>query len=125
MSTTAIIADTSIWIDHINRGDSELIAQLKRRRILLHPMIVAEIALGSIARRKLALGELTILPQAAVASHSEVMAMIEWLQLSKSGIGYVDAHLLAATRQISGCRLWSRDRRLRAQAERLEVAYAP
>jgi len=125
MAVAPIIADSSIWIDHLNRSDAELATQLKRRNIALHPMIIGEIALGSIANRHIVLEELHALPQAKPASHAEVMAMIEWLELFNSGIGYVDAHLLAAARQLSNGRLWTRDKRLRAQAERLELAFSP
>ncbi len=123
MKTACVLVDSSIWIDHINNGDAELANQLKRRRVALHPMIIGEVALGSIANRQVVLDELKILPQVQPASHAEVMAMIEWLALFNCGIGYVDAHLLAATRQMSEGRLWTRDKRLHAQAERLGVAY--
>lgn len=125
MAAAHIIADSSIWIDHINKGDAELTAQLKRRRIALHPMIIGEVALGSIANRRIVLDELHALPQAKPASHAEVMAMIEWLRLFNRGIGYVDVHLLASTRQLPNGRLWTRDKQLHAQAEQLGVAYAP
>jgi predicted nucleic acid-binding protein len=123
MATADIIADSSIWIDHINKGDPELAAQLKRRRIALHPMIIGEVALGSITRRAAVLEELSALPQVTPASHAEVMAMIEWLELFNRGIGYVDVHLLAAARQLPGGQLWTRDNALQAQAKRLGIAY--
>ena len=46
-----------------------------------------------------------------MASDSEVLMMIEQQQLMGRGIGYIDAHLLAAAR-LSGCPLWTHDRRL-------------
>ena len=52
-------------------------------------------------------------------------AMIEWLKLFNTGLGYVDVHLLAATQQLTQGLLWTRDKRLHAQAERLGVAFAP
>ncbi len=125
MIAASIIADSSIWIDHINKGDAELAGLLKRGRILLHPMVIGEVALGSITQRQVILEQLQALPQALPASHAEVMAMIEWLDLFSSGIGYVDAHLLASARQVGSGRIWTRDKRLHAQAERLGVAYAP
>lgn len=125
MAGTQVIADSSIWIDHIRRSEPQLAMLLKRRSLLLHPMIVAEIALGSIANRAIMLEELQILPQAKPASHAEVMAMIEWLKLFGRGIGYVDAHLLAAVLQLTDGRLWTRDKRLLKQAQRLGVAFAP
>lgn len=120
-----VVVDSSIWIDFINKGDSDLAELLKHRRVRLHPMVVAEIALGSIRQRVFVLEELNALPNVDAASHSEVMAMIEWLKLFGMGIGYVDAHLLAATRQLPSALLWTRDKRLREQAERLDVSYAP
>ena len=125
MSTRRVLADSSIWIDHINRGDPDLAAIIRRRRVLLHEMVIGEIALGSLRRRAFTLTELAILPQAPTVSHSEVLEMIERQGLHGVGIGYVDAHLLAAARAVGDCALWTRDKRLHAQAERLEVAYAP
>jgi predicted nucleic acid-binding protein len=125
MARASIIADSAIWIDHLRKGDADLSSQLKRGRIVLHPMIVGEVALGSLANRRQVLEELRALPQARPASHSEVMAMIEWLKLFNTGLGYVDVHLLAATQQLSNGLLWTPDKRLQAQAERLGVAFAP
>lgn len=125
MGSAHIIADSSIWIDHINKKNADLAAELKRGSILLHPMIIAEVALGSIANRAVVLEELRALPQARPAAHDEVMAMIDWLDLFNRGIGYVDVHLLAAARQLPAGRLWTGDKRLAAQAERLEIAFSP
>ena len=49
-----------------------------------------------------------------------MLAVIERHELFGSGIGYVDAQLLAATRLTGDAWLWTRDRRLRAAAERLD-----
>jgi predicted nucleic acid-binding protein len=125
MPAPHILVDTSIWIDHLNKGDEGLADLLKRRRLLMHPMIVGEIALGSTKKQAFMLDDLNALPQLAVVSHPEVLAMIGWLKLGGSGVGYVDAHLLAAIRQISNGRIWTRDKRLRAQTERLDVAFQP
>jgi predicted nucleic acid-binding protein len=125
MTAPRIIADTGIWIDHINKGDAALAMLLRRRQIALHAMIIGEVALGSLPNRKSLLEELRALPQAKPASHPEVMAMIEWSDLFNCGIGYVDAHLLASARQLTDGQLWTRDKRLHAQAERLGIAYAP
>lgn len=125
MANPSIIADSSIWIDHFNKGQPQLAPLLRRRRIALHPMILGEIALGSITNRQKVLEELHTLPQARPASHAEVMAMIEWLKLFNSGLGYVDVHLLAATQQLQHGFLWTGDKSLHAQAEGLGVAYVP
>ena len=125
MTPVIVVADSSVWIDHINQGDAELEALLRRNRIAMHPMIYAEVALGSIVRRKALLAELRELPQIAAVPHVEVVAMIEWLEMFNKGIGYVDAHLLAATHLAHGHLLFTRDKRLKAQAEQLDIAYQP
>ena len=60
---------------------------------------------------------------AATATIAEVAAFIEWANLYATGVDYVDAHLLTSARLSTGTRLWTRDKRLRAQAERLQLAY--
>jgi predicted nucleic acid-binding protein len=57
-----------------------------------------------------------------VARDAEVLLMIEGHQLMGRGIGYVDAHLLAAAR-LCRCTLWSRDRRLAAIAAEQGIAF--
>lgn len=117
-----ILVDTSIWIDHLRSGEPRLAALLHDGQVLTHPWVVGEIALGRLQRRSETLGLLDNLPGADVATDSEVRRLIEVEQLGGRGIGYVDAHLLAATRLTVGARLWSRDRRLTAVAVQLGVA---
>lgn len=62
------------------------------------------------------------LPQAVIATDSEVLGFIGRNALSGTGIGYVDAHLLASVRLMPGSTLWSRDRRLAVVAHRLGLA---
>jgi len=38
-----------------------------------------------------------------------------------TGIGYVDAHLIAAVKLTAGARLWTRDRKLGLVAERIGI----
>jgi hypothetical protein len=118
-----VLVDSSIWIDHINGGDHGLADLLRRRKVLVHPMVIGEVALGSIRNRAMVLAELRQLPASATASHAEVLAMIEWAKLHESGLGLVDAHLLAASRLTEGGQIWTRDKRLHAQAERFGLAY--
>jgi predicted nucleic acid-binding protein len=125
MPRNPVLVDSSIWIDQINEGHPGLNDLLRQRRVLMHPMVYTEIALGSITRRKQVLEELRELPHVAVSSHSEVLAMIEWMEIYNAGIGYVDTHLLAAAKQASNCLLWTKDKRLLAQAKRFDIAYSP
>ena len=120
-----ILADTSIWIDHLRVGDHALAACLDEGQVLMHPFIIGELACGNLRNRAQLLALWRRLPQALVATHTEVMYFIEQQNLMGSGIGYVDAHLLTSAR-ISGARgLWTRNRRLAALATALGCAVEP
>jgi predicted nucleic acid-binding protein len=113
-----ILVDTSVWIDHFRAGDAALTALLNQGRVLMHPFVLGELALGNFRRRD-ALDALRILPSAVAATDGEVLDFIERNALFGLGIGYVDAHLLAAVRLTPGASLLTRDNRLAAVAERL------
>lgn len=117
-----ILVDTSIWIDHLRTGDSQLSALLQESHVLAHPWVTGELALGHLSRRGEILGLLRNLPQATVATDGEVLTLIDNQQLFGLGIGYVDAHLLAATVLTPGARLWTRDKRLAAVAMKRGLA---
>ena len=104
----------------MRRSELRLVGLLSDERVLIHPFVTAEVALGSIARRDAVIAVLDALPQAPVATHDEVMCLVEREHLHGLGIGYVDVHLLASTR-LAGAMLWTRDRRLNAAAERLGI----
>ena len=117
-----IIVDTSVWIDHLKSSDPVLADLLGKGRVLAHSFVTGELALGSLRQRRTVLESLHDLPQATLASDDEVMMLIEREQLYGLGIGFVDAHLLAAVRLTSGALLWTRDRRLRQAATRLGLS---
>jgi len=119
-----ILVDTSIWADHFGRRNADLDSLIRREILLCHEFVTAEIALGNLADPEGTLWMLEALPQARVASHTELMCFIRSAGLSGSGIGFVDAHLLAACR-LSDAQLWTRDKRLRIQADALGVCWVP
>ena len=118
-----ILADTSIWADHFDRRKRTLAGLLAREEVLGHPFVTAELALGNLADWSDTVAMLELLPQARVARPTELMILIEQEKLQGSGIGFVDAHLLASCR-LSGALLWTRDKRLVAQAERLDCSWS-
>ena len=120
-----ILVDSSIWVDHLRRGDATLARLLDDGRVLAHPFVVGELALGSLRQRELILMALQNLPQAMVASDTEVLRFINQQALYGLGIGYVDAHLLASARLTAGGSLWTRNKRLQAVAHRLGLTAAP
>ena len=122
-----MLVDTSVWVDHLRRGDAQLASALERGQVLMHPFVVGELACGSLAERATVLELLQQLPAAVVADGDEVLGFIEQHALHNKGIGYIDVHLLAATALTPGARLWTRDKRLlvAAHALGLELADAP
>jgi len=118
-----ILVDTSVWVDHFHEGDPLLAGLLDSGEILAHPWVTGELALGHLRGRAEILRSLGHLPQATVATAAELLGFIERHELFGIGIGYVDAQLLAATKLTDDARLWTRDRRLRSAAERLDAAY--
>jgi predicted nucleic acid-binding protein len=116
-----ILADTSIWIDHLRAGNKKLRWHLDQGQIVIHPFIIAELALGSLRDRAKTLALLDLLPQIKVAQLSEVRQMIEARRLYSLGIGLTDAHLIASVFISSPTLLWTRDQRLRKAAETLGI----
>ncbi|MEG3143748.1 type II toxin-antitoxin system VapC family toxin [Sphingomonas sp. RT2P30] len=119
-----LLADTSVWIDHLRHDDAQLRASLLAHDILCHPFIIGEIAMGSLKDRAIVLRFLKHLPGARPAKDDEVFDLIERHRLFSRGLGYVDAHLLAATMLTPEALLWTRDQRLHDAATRLNVAAA-
>lgn len=117
-----ILADTSLWIDHLRRGHSGLAQFLVRGEVLGHSLVIGELACGSLKNRAALLELLDRLPKATECTHEEARAFIEKEKLMSLGIGIVDVHLLASAR-LSRSRLWTLDRRLAAVAGRLGVAF--
>jgi predicted nucleic acid-binding protein len=116
-----ILADTSVWIEHFRSGNKELRKALNEGRIVIHPYIVAELALGSLRERSRTLAMLDLLPQVRVAQLNELRRMIEARRLYGLGIGLTDAHLLASVFINPPALLWTRDQRLRRVAETFGV----
>jgi predicted nucleic acid-binding protein len=118
-----ILLDTSVWIDHLRQGDAQVVSVLQSGLVLTHPFVIGELACGQLKSRTEVLGLLAALPQARVAQDQEVLFFIERHGLMGRGIGYIDAHLLAATALTEDARLWTRDKRLDALAREFELAY--
>lgn len=117
-----ILADTSIWIDHLRAPSERLQDLLDRRQILIHPFVVGELALGTMRHRSRTMFALKRLPMVSVSQDREVLALIDNQRLHGRGIGYVDAHLLASTLITPEALIWSGDRRLTAVARDLAIA---
>lgn len=118
-----ILADTSVWIDHLRRRNDEFAQMLTDGRILVHSLVIGELALGNLKPREVVLKSLRDMTFAMQAGDEEVMQFIDEHRLHGRGIGFVDAHLLASAR-LSSAKLFTRDRKLLAIAVPLGLAYA-
>jgi predicted nucleic acid-binding protein len=117
-----ILVDTSVWIDYLRSGDAELAQRLQQGQVLMHPMVLGELALGNLQDRQLLLRLWQALPSMLIATDAQVLAAIEAHNLMGTGIGWIDAHLLTAVLFASDVQLWTRDKRLRNLAETLNLA---
>lgn len=120
-----ILVDASVWIAHFRLPSERLLELLKSEQVLGHPFVVGEVGLGTLRNRHETLLLLSELPAAQAARDREVMQLVERRRLFGRGIGYVDAHLLAATLLTPETMLWSLDRRLMEAARDLGVAALP
>ena len=116
-----ILVDTSVWVDHLRHGNSLLSEQLQSGTVLCHPLIVAELSLGTLKSREDVLSLLADLPTGVTASTAEVRHIIEERQLYGRGVGVIDVHLVACCLMTSGTSLWTREKRLNAVAADLRI----
>lgn len=121
---TGVLVDTSVWVDHFRRRNEALVGLLARDLVLMHPMVLGELACGTPPERSRTLVDLADLRPAQQASLREVMAFIDREQLYGLGCGLIDLTLLASTRLTASAVLWTLDRRLAALAARQGVALA-
>lgn len=116
-----ILADTSVWVEHLRHGEPRLASLLTAGEVLCHPFIVGELACGNLRRRVEILDLLASLPALGKAGAAEVLHLIETHRLHGKGLGLIDMHLLAAcvlARRV----LWTHDHRLAKAARRLGVS---
>ncbi len=120
-----VLIDTSVWIDHLHRADQHMGLLLENDQVIMHPMVIGELALGHLANRQRALEDLADMPEISVATQEEFLYLIDTYRLMGTGISYVDANLLASVVAHGDTKLWSRDRRLNQVAIMFDVAYKP
>ena len=117
-----VLVDTSVWVDHLRKGNQSFSALLEEGRILCHPLVIGELACGNLRNRKEILELLTALPQASSAKFEEALVFLESENLHGRGLGWIDVQLLASA-MLSGCPLWTLDRRLARAARELGGGY--
>lgn len=119
-----VLVDTSVWVEHLRKGNNHLAALLEESRAVCHSFVIGELACGNLKNREEILKLLKALDGAALAEHEEVMRFIETHELMGKGLGYIDMHLLASAR-LSQIPLWTLDKRLDEAASLLGLKYEP
>jgi len=117
-----ILVDTSVWIDHLRRGDNHLADLLLADVVACHPFVVGELACGGIQNREEFLSLLSALPMLPKVSDSELLGFIDGQSLMGRGLGLIDIHLLASC-MLSRTSIWTRDARLAEAAHRLGLIH--
>lgn len=120
---TGVLVDTSVWVDHFRQHNSALTKLLEADMVLMHPMVLGELACGTPPARAQTLADIERLQQTQQASLREVLDFIDREKLYGLGCGLVDMLLLASTLMTPGIALWTLDKRLCALAERFKVLH--
>ncbi len=115
-----ILVDTSVWIDHFRKSSSRLTDLLNEEKVLVHPLVIGELACGNLKNRTEIIALLHALPQASQADDSEILFFLEQHNLHGRGVGLIDVHLLASC-LLGECFLWTADKRLIAIGKQLRI----
>lgn len=116
-----VLVDTSVWVEHLRRGEPRLASLLGATEVLCHPFIVGELACGNLRKRGEILELLAALPSLGKATDDEVLLFIERNRLQGRGLGLIDMHLLASC-ATARTPLWTLDTKLRKAAAEVGVA---
>ncbi|MBU9766366.1 type II toxin-antitoxin system VapC family toxin [Mycobacterium sp. TNTM28] len=117
-----ILVDTSVWIDHLHAAETRLVRLLGADEIGCHPLVVEELALGSIKQRDVVLDLVANLYRFPPVTHSEVLHLVERRRLWGRGLSATDVNLLGSVALVDGAQLWTRDKRLKAACGEVGVA---
>lgn len=116
-----VLVDTSVWVDHLRRGNPALAELLEDGQVVCHPFVIGELACGNLRGRDEILRLLAALAAAPLAAHDEVLSFVQRERLHGRGLGWIDVHLLASAR-LMPCPLWTLDKGLKTAAQRLSVS---
>ena len=117
-----ILADTSVWIDHLRNQNPVMEKRLANGQVVMHPFVVAEIALGSLRNRQQRLADMESLLEVRVAMIGEVRHMIEAHALYSKDIGLTDASLIASCLLTPGTELWTLDSAMERAAKLVGIS---
>ncbi|MGB0992479.1 MAG: type II toxin-antitoxin system VapC family toxin [Akkermansiaceae bacterium] len=120
-----ILADTNIWCNYFRSGDDTLSQLIEFDFLTTHPLVIGELAVGNLPKRKQTIVDLHTLPRVKSASYKETFYLLEENKLWGKGLQWNDLLILAAVVTSPDTLLWTRDKRLAAAAAEFSVSYSP
>lgn len=120
-----VLVDTSVWVDHFRQRNDALGGLLAQDRVLIHPMVLGELACGTPPVRERTLADLSMLQPSVQGSLQETIDFVERQKLYGLGCGLVDMMVLVSTLMTPAAALWTLDKRLSKLAERFGVRHRP
>ena len=118
-----VLVDTSVWIDHFRVTSGSLASLLEMGEVAMHPFVLGELACGNLANPKEIIALFHALPPVRKVEDDELLLFLERRTLMGRGIGLIDVHLLASC-HLDGCRLWTKDKRLRTIATGMGIEFS-
>jgi len=117
-----VLVDTCVWVRHFRQRNLRLLDLLENGEVVSHPLVVGELAMGSLKDRQQTLWSLAKLGHPPLATDAEAHQMVEARRLWGRGIQWNDARILASV-VISGVKLWTVDQPLLEIAGEMGVAW--
>jgi predicted nucleic acid-binding protein len=118
-----VLVDTCVWVRHFRLRNPQLLAMLEDGEVLSHPLVVGELAMGSLKDRPQTLWSLSKLGRPPIATDAETHQMVEARRLWGRGIQWNDARILASA-VIGGVKLWTVDFKLADIAREMGVSWS-
>lgn len=110
------LVDTSVWVDHFNRGDPGLSQLLVTGQVRTHEIVIGELLSGNLPARPTTSAFLSSLPRIDASEFTEIRSFLENKKLYGKGLNWSDIALLASAFGL-GVALWTRDKRLQRAAD--------
>ena len=117
-----VLVDTSVWINHLRKGDAKLDSLLMEGKAATHEFIIGELACGNFRNYDEIIGLINNLHGSKKVTIEEYLLFIRKNKLNGKGIGFVDIHLLVSSK-LSGYPLFTYDKKLLIVAKQLRLAY--
>ena len=118
------LVDTSVWVQHFRVGLPDLTRLLFAGDVLLHPVVVGELAVGGLRNRPQTLADLRALPRVSECPTDQALDLIEQHRLYGIGLSWGDVQILASA-MTNAIPIWTFDVALHLQAQTHGLVWTP